>query len=483
MSSIPTTFLTPLDNDASTVHESSIAEGMEATDTFLSYVPEGGVEVLWPGIAFDDTTTARLEALVRQEILPSGRFSQEAVTLVLWRLERARAAAAELRLAEEKAARIHAGFVEHVRENAELLDSQVERMQSELAKLDDEIPCLADEFHGAMAEAGLSVDAEVEISPAAVEDAIADSAPDEEALAGQYGIVPVEYKNPGSLGTIVSRFFLDVFAPATFGFLVALCLGTLIGIVSLTDIGRPEKTGMLLAAWGLGTVLVLVLGESIVNATKSLARKQENDLAGDLESDKVPRLRGKWVLGGLFAVVAAAIGAELCVEAVGLMEIHHQRVLSMQRVNGATNLDTSVQQLPMALFILIGTVISVSYVLMKFSSTWNKAEEAQRNAWLLNKTQQWIENRRRQADVQAAIRAAGRLEAKARRRSTVESGVRAIEARREEVSKLKTDEDLRQFVTAKWSAAIGEATKAQEAFDALVAAGPTQAPERYAHAL
>lgn len=464
MSAMPTSLIHSFEPETS--HAAVAMENM-SQDSFLSYVPDGGTEILWPGIAFDETTTQNLERIVREEIVPSGRFPEEAVALILWRLERARAAAAELREAEEKAARIHASFVAHVHDNSAQLDAQAERLQGELAELDEQMPVVADSFHGAMAEAGLSYDAEAAISPAIVEAAIAETAPDTDILAGRHGIVPVEQKDPSSVGGVLHRIFVGFVAPSVFGFLVAICLGTLIGLINLSDLGRPEKMPMLLAAWVFGSVLVLVLGETIVSGTKSLARKQEREIDPEEAVHRVPRLKGKWVIGSLFSILALAVGAELCVEAVGLMEIHHQRVLSMQRLSGATNLDTSAAALPFALFVLIGTIISVSYVLMKFSSTWNKAEELQREAWLLSRVHAWIEDRRRHADVQSAIRAAGQYEAKARRRSGIEAGLDAIEARREETAKLKTDEGLRNFVTAKWNAAIGEATKAQEAFDAL----------------
>ena len=143
------------------------------------------------------------------------------------------ALAARNRVAEQRRAEIEAE-----------LRQLKEQRQSVEQELNEALP----QFAEAAARAGI----ECEPDPEKVQHALYDAAPTIDELAGRYGIGPATDGKQSPLHRVLAALF-SILAPIVSGFVLALCLGTLVGILSLTDLQRNDRIGSLLLAAGLGS--------------------------------------------------------------------------------------------------------------------------------------------------------------------------------------------------------------------------------------
>jgi len=245
------------------------------------------------------------------------------------------------------------------------------------------------------------------INPQLVERALRDSAPSLEDMAGQHGISPAPEKKQRG---ILERLF-ETLAPLVSGFMLALCLGTLVGLVDLRVLRSAEVRMMdyapLLGALVLGSVLVYLMGELVATAVHSLASAlelREEDYKKPAE-DALPRLRGEVAMAWLFLISVMVLGAaEITAEAIGLRTLHLERIRSLNLTG------TRETTLSLWLYFVIGLLISGPYLLFKAAKAWNQSQLRLREAWLVHKQLRWLAERRQDVHVQEAFRLAYRVE-------------------------------------------------------------------------
>jgi hypothetical protein len=318
--------------------------------------------------------------------------------LLLWRYHtRARAALSEL-LAIEREAR--AKLEERGRELLRQ-QGQFQALERQREALSAEAQAARTAFGAAAAAAGLACEAR----PEAVERDFYDRVmPTLNELAGEHGMGPVHETGPQWPPWLRQLLVgpLRVLAPVVAGLILALTMGTLIGLLSVVDLQRGDRLRQLLLAGLLGFVIVYLLGELVSYAAQLLARSREPVSAA------APRLRGSFGLAiAVFSAAAVLGAAEVATEALGIRELHRQYLVEARRL-GNTALDTPL--LSTWVYVLIGTLISGPYLVYKAVSAWNEHEARHREAWLLHLQSGWVDRRRAAPEFQAAIAAAQRAQ-------------------------------------------------------------------------
>ncbi len=190
--------------------------------------------------------------------------------------------------------------------------------------------------------------------------------------------------------------------------MLALCIGTLTGLLSLTDLRNFDRPIVLLLAFVLGTVIVALIGGLVHSAVSSLAQYlEEGSRAAD--DGPSPRLRSLAVVIVLLSSALLFMVAEIVAEALGLRDLHLQRLISERRVGGGGG-SAEGGLMPLALYMIVGTLISGPYIFYKAAKAWKESERTQRLSWLQHRRLQRLGSASRDADVQAALGHARRAE-------------------------------------------------------------------------
>jgi hypothetical protein len=154
----------------------------------------------------------------------------------------------------------------------------------------------------------------------------------------------------------------EVVAPFMCGGMLALCLGTLIGILDLSDLDRlNERWPSLIIAWVLGFVIVYLIGQAADGTVRAFWHAVT-------PGPTRPRARSSrwWPLFVLAIATAVLFAAEITAETFGLRELHLQRLQALRHEDGTTALEL----LPYYIYALIGTLISGPYLVFKMRSSW-----------------------------------------------------------------------------------------------------------------
>jgi hypothetical protein len=315
------------------------------------------------------------------------------------------------------------------------------------------------EFAAALYPAGLTCDP-ASPDPKRVEEALQEAIPTLEEIAGEHGVGPAYDHERSMFGQILAALFAFV-APLVSGFMLALCLGTLIGLLSLTDLQRSDRLLQLGVAASLGYVIVYLMGELVSGAIHSVARNLEPRESG------CPRLRAGMVFPLLLLLIAACLSAaEVTAEALGLRELHLQRLQEMRRLDPTA---TEIQLLPLAVYFLMGTLISGPYLAFKASRAWADCELRLRQGWLQHHQRVWLEQRRTVPEVQHAFTHAHHT---ARLKRTAAELTERLQALREKYDALAPQVDLdeatRERVDDAHMAAAAEARRLQDMVEELI---------------
>lgn len=223
-----------------------------------------------------------------------------------------------------------------------------------------------------------------------VESALDHALPKPEELAGKYHVEPVIMK-PGE------HWWHKVFAVMP-GLLVAVCLGSLIGLVKLNDLMSHAGSIKLVFALGIGMVIVLLMGEGVSYICLSLARLREPEPG---EAGPVPRHQGNVIVNCLAIAMLTLIAAEIFVEAFGLRQLHLQQLHSM---------GIEADNLFLPEYFLIGAIVSGPYLIASASRGWAESERSLRAAWLQHKQYDLRCERLREDAVQEALLTAHQIE-------------------------------------------------------------------------
>jgi hypothetical protein len=271
------------------------------------------------------------------------------------------------------------------------LTSEVADVEAEAVPLEDKLAAVKQQFGDAAARAGLVCNPE-EASPEEVERALVQAAPTSAELAGGDGAVPPERTEAAGNGESRKKWF-EWLAAGVSGFMLALCLGTLVGLLSFADIQRPERFPRLFLAGLMGLVLVAVTGEFVGYAWRSLARA-----LAEGRQDR-PRLRAALSIALMLVALTCAVGAaEITGEAYGLRALHLQQHQQERRLNRKAESPV----LPLWAYGLLGMLITCPYLMRKAAKAWSESETAQQDAWQQHQRRQWVDARRQGVMVQRA---------------------------------------------------------------------------------
>jgi hypothetical protein len=432
-------------------------------------IPDGAQgEMIWYAPALRASLHTRISSLLEELQGMATQYPTE-----VWKIRfdyetRARAAALELEQIEQASIRQYHQRLPEVAQRVQELETEIARVREMDVKAQQRLSEEEEAFAQAMAAAGLPWEVKEKVTALAVEEALHHAVPTVEMLAGEHGIEPPPSRPQPSLLNQIRDFLFAIGAPAVFGFLVALCLSTVTGLVSISDLQRSDRIGLLAMIWILGTILVLVLGEAVVHAAKALARQLESGRFDQAGNPVVPRMRGKWVAFAILFLIAMVAAAELTIEAIGLHEMYMMRRVEQARFTTGQMLAPMNEELPLSVFFLMGMVITGVYLVYKFPSAWNESENRLRRAWLEWMQEDYLNRRRENENVQEAFRQAERVAQAAARKAEIGERLALLEQRRVAAAAVQLDPDTLARLKYTFAAAVGEAQRLHDAIEQLM---------------
>ena len=319
------------------------------------------------------------------------------------------------------------------------------------------------------------------INPQVVEDALNNAVPTLQEMAGEYGVGPVGHSD--MLAKILS-FFMQFLAPLVAGMMLALCLGTLVGILDIDTLQRSDSAPQLVLSAALGFVIVYLMGELFHTAVATLARSLETrdpDLAA---KPNVPRFRSNMGIALALLVVALGLGAaEVTAEGLGIRQLHQQQITKQNRFRGTTtttggaagnraNASPSAapasEELPLIVYLVIGTLISGPYLAYKTAKGWGENESYLREAWLTHRQRVWLDERRAQPDVQQAFHHAYSVEQIESNLTRTRLQLQNLEDERMRALNVELPANMQSRRREARAAAVGEAARLQQSLEELV---------------
>lgn len=313
----------------------------------------------------------------------------------------------------------------------------------------------------------LEVSGLAHISPQRVEEALGDSRPTLHEMAGEHGIGPIGRHD--LLSTIL-QFLMQFLAPLVAGLLLALCLGTLVGILDVDTFQRADSVPQLALSAALGFVIVYLMGEIYHTAVGTLARSLESRPQWEGGTHlPVPRHRSGMGLAIILVCAALFLGlAEITAEGMGIKMLHDQQVTRAMRFRAPNQPVPANQEIPFAIFMLIGTLISGPYLVFKSAKGWSENENELREAWLNHRQRVWLEERRAEPDVQQTFHRAYVVEHLEHSLQTLKSQLHATEQARDEALKVDLTEAVQKRRQSAREAAVGEAARLQKMLEEIV---------------
>jgi hypothetical protein len=348
---------------------------------------------------------------------------------------------------ERSAAKLSRDMAEH-----QGLTGELSRLQEEQGEAARALAVAREGFGEALADAELPW-ADGEASPAAVEAALQEAVPSLEELAGEHGMAPPPEGSSGSP--------LELLACLASGSLLALCLGTLVGLLSLTDLQRADRLPALALSALAGGATSGTLGALAACAAGSLALALWRS-----GPDEMRPSGGLAVALGLCAAAALLLAAEVGAEAIGMRELHRQALQAARRMQDGA---AEAALLPLGVYILLGTLVSGPYVGWKAAKVWAKQRAEAEEAWLLGRQRRWLQERRACPEVRRAFALAAQTEGLAAAADILQRRITTLEARRDLLLEGDgLDPETRSLLDDARAAAVGLSSDFQEALTALV---------------
>ncbi len=360
------------------------------------------------------------------------------------------------------------------------LTDRVNKLRAEYQSMEEQLAQARTKLARSVASAGLSIEPEeaakgeqtthldeenvIEtISPILVEDALQNSVPKLDEMAGREGVLPIH--KPDFMSSLL-RSVMQFIAPAVAGLLLAVSLGTLIGLIDLDTLLRSDGLPRIVLSAGLGFVIVYLMGEVFHTAVSMLARNLESRHS-EGEGRAVPRIRAGMGLAIAFASIALLLGlAEVTAEGMGLRMLHQQQILRQMRFQAPNTPPPA--ELPLPLYMLIGTLISGPYLLFKCVSGWNENESQMRQGWLLHRQSVWLEEKRKEPDVQETFHLAHVVQHLENNLRRIKRELKHAEQERSEMSHPTLPPQVQARLDASRAAAVGEATGFQKLVEDLL---------------
>ena len=319
------------------------------------------------------------------------------------------------------------------------------------------------------------------INPQVVEDALNDSVPTLQEMAGEYGVGPIGHSD--MLSKILS-FFMQFLAPLVAGMMLALCLGTLVGILDIDTLQRSDSAPQLVLSAALGFVIVYLMGELFHTAVATLARSLETRDPELGAKPLVPRFRSNMGIAVVLLVVALGLGvAEVTAEGLGIRQLHQQQITKLRRFQGTTTATTArvagrptaavaprpeTEELPLAVYLIIGTLISGPYLAYKTAKGWGENESYLREAWLTHRQRVWLDERHNHPDVQQAFHHAYNVEQIESNLTRTRLQLQYLEGERMRAMNVELPPNMQARRREARAAAVGEAARLQQSLEELV---------------
>ncbi len=437
-----------------------------------------GREILWynPPLPTSQRRRDELGTMVSSFIGLLGERSPRGWFLLWTYQSRAAAAQEEAERLEQESRAFLTAETERARTERRDLDAEITRLTGERARIETTLEAQQERFAEITGRAGLIPEAGP-VTVQGVETALQKQTPSLERVAGFHGVSPAHHDS--GIGRMLSTGIFGVLAPLVSGFMLALCLGTLVGLVDLKALKRPELRlsdyfPFILSAL-LGFVIVYLMGELYYTAihalTRALEEREEGKRPGALEEreeGKRPgalpsRYRAALGVAMVLLVGAVVLGcSEIAAEAMGLRALHLTRIADLE-IRGVTE-----HELPMFLYTLIGLLISGPYLLYKSARAWNHHDLNLRHAWLLHQQEEWNRDRRGQEAVQASFHQARVLEQTMARLELVKTHEEAARSRRTELNSVALSPEMRVRLDEARGAAVGEAARLHQMIEQLV---------------
>jgi hypothetical protein len=310
-----------------------------------------------------------------------------------------------------------------------------------------------------------------DIGPHKVEEALEEAKPTLQEMAGEYGVGPVAGKD--FFANLIS-FFMQFLAPLVSGLMLALCLGTLVGILDIDTLQRADGVPQLALSAALGFVIVYLMGELYHSAVGSLARSLESkEQQENYHGVLIPRHRSSLGLAITLVAVALCLGAaEVTAEGLGIRQLHEQQINRQLRLRGATAANGAIggtsTELPLVIYILIGTLISGPYLAYKTAKGWHEGESHLREAWLAHRQRVWMEDRRANPDVQEAFHRAYVVQHLENSLQNIHRQIIETEKARDAALQVELHPALQGRRQAARAAAVGEAARLQQMLEQIV---------------
>ena len=259
------------------------------------------------------------------------------------------------------------------------------------------------------------------IYPHLVERALQEDFAHDEDVCGEQGVAPVSTRN--DLWATIGQWFFENFAPLAAGLILGINLGVITGLLSLEVIQRGEMMWLVALAALIGLFIEKLVGNTAYSLTASAAMASEK--RGDIEgAEPFPSTYSK-VRIVLFSVLLIVIaGAVALVDALGLHMLYEERQQEARLLGGG-----SETQVPFWVFLIVGTIISVPYIVYKAVKGWREPEIRQRQARITYLRWKHIERRREEPAVQEAFVKAQAVENLYQRRDTLQKALERLEQR------------------------------------------------------
>lgn len=266
------------------------------------------------------------------------------------------------------------------------------------------------------------------IGPTRVEEALDRAAPTHPEIAGLFHLrFPGsewngdEAESAGGWRGFMARFAAGLLpmAPLVLGLMVALCLGSVSGLVDIDALVRMPTAASLfkfVLAVLLGGIIVLVLGKGTESTMRILFdHLNTHRLPGDAPSLSVegrsawspsPRRRKSVVVVAVTTLFLFAF-AEVAAEGTGLRVLNDLRLANLSQ--DARDIYYAHPIAP-AMFYLVGVLFSGAYLFFKGSDSWRKSELETLRPWFERKRQEWLEGKRASVEVRRLIQLAHLIE-------------------------------------------------------------------------
>ncbi len=286
-------------------------------------------------------------------------------------------------------------------------------------------------------------------SPELVESLIDDSAPEANEISGDYGEGRLEAP---SMGEQVLLTLFEGIAPLLAGFVLAVTFGTLAGFVTLNDITKGDRMGVLLGCGALGFIIVFAVGHLAQYTVESAADGLQNRRQGGS-----PSYRWSLVIAAcLCAVLLLVVTCEIKTESEGLRSLHEQRNAEIQRLNP----DARVSLLPWWAYVLMGTIASGSYVACKAGRTWRKCQIALQDNWQASRRREWLESKRNEPPVRLAFALAETIRVLDGKLGSLDENIAGLEKQCDELTpRTGFDESTQERLDYLYSVAAAEAAR------------------------